>query len=95
MSLHPANILVNPMGIYVSASYTTSSYTFTASPPAQFGNADVALTCQLDTFTTNTSSPYYLTSSTDLSAASNIVSNAASLLDFSTSFWLQMQAVSE
>jgi hypothetical protein len=57
--------------VYVAADIVDSDYTFGATPPSQLGNADTALTSLLDTYGAKTSSPYYLTSSTDISAASS------------------------
>ncbi len=57
--------------MYVAADIVDSDYTFGATPPSQLGNADTALTSLLDTYGAKTSSPFYLTSSSDISAASS------------------------
>ncbi len=41
----------------------------------------------MDTYSANTSSPYYLAAAADVSAATQSVNSAAGLLPLSTSFW--------
>ena len=57
--------------MYVASDIVDSDYTFGATPPSQLGNADTGLTSLLDTYSAKTSSAYYLTSSSDISAASS------------------------
>ncbi len=56
----PSNAL---QGIFITGEITNEDYTFTAAPPAQLGNGDLALAGLADTFAANASSPYYLFSS--------------------------------
>ncbi len=90
---HPSNILLAPVGILVSGEIESQDYTFTANPPSQLGNSELALTCLADTFKGNTSSPFYLSASADLAAATGSVNGAARILSLNTSFWINLRKV--
>lgn len=55
VDVHPTNVLLGPMGAYISNEDSSTDFTFGASPPSQIGNADVALASLVDTYAQNTS----------------------------------------
>jgi hypothetical protein len=90
---HPSNILLAPVGILVSADIDGQDYTFTSTPPSQLGNSDTALSCFVETFKGNTSSPLYLATEADRSAASESITGTASILALDHPFWTRLQKV--
>ena len=90
----PSNILLNPMGIVVSAHWAMADATLSATqPPRQTANAEVGLACLEATLLGNSSHPCRLPTEDDVSTAMESLAGVAAYMPWGDSFWSRLATV--
>ncbi|PSC75411.1 hypothetical protein C2E20_1400 isoform X1 [Micractinium conductrix] len=85
---HPSNLLLAPLGIYVSADIAFVGPTLSATtPPVQAAHADTATGCLEASCTGATGSACYYTSDDDLTAGMQSLRTFAAFVPAGTDFW--------
>jgi hypothetical protein len=93
---HPVNVLLLPMGIYTTDGTVQADFPMSpTTPPSQLGNADLALNCTAATYKGSTSSPFYLESEAERTAAMDTFTAAATLLPTNSAYWARLQKVGQ
>ncbi|GAB4822327.1 hypothetical protein N2152v2_009373 [Parachlorella kessleri] len=94
LAAHPANLILNPMGIgvggvkdviHVDASMDP------ATPPSQIANSDVAMDCLEATCTGNSSSPCQLATDDQMNDVMTALGNGAAFQAPGSPFWTRLQ----
>ena len=92
---HPSNLLLAPLGIYVSADIAFVGPTLSATtPPVQAAHADTATGCLEASCTGATGSACYYTSDDDLTAGMQSLRTFAAFVPAGTDFWSTLDRVS-
>ena len=91
---HPSNILLNPVGIVVSANWAAADATLSATrPPRQTANAEVGLACLEATLRGNASHPCVHSTEDDISSAMENLAGVAAYMPWGGSFWRRLATV--